>query len=279
MNKKIATALSVAATAVFLAGCVTDYVGWAEHQTQSEAKLWGQEVAVSTGIDQETGTYAPTVKYDCRGQGSACSVFLVTYRNPVFGAFSRDGIVDRDGEDIQGNAGSLTAAPATPAGQFHKAYTWSDNAAGCQFFSNLKQNFLRIAPAIAFCFTAPSEEIDKDLDLHEDFGDLGQLFAGIWSGVVGRGFSIEMTSIELNGISYELGSPLSIDMAHNGLRPMSFAMDLTTPGGKALIQAILENTNHGEPVTLAANFSGGMRVALPVIMAVAFNHDRLEVIK
>lgn len=269
-------ALWVAALAVASFGCVTDYAGWPEHNTQAEAKLWGNEIAVSSGDDATDGTYVPTVKYDCRGAGQDCTYYLTTYRNAIFGAFSRDGIVDRDGDDIQGSQGSLTSAPATAAGQFFKAYTWIDrDYTGCQFFDNLRQNFLKVAPAVAVCFTGPSEEVDKDLDIQEEFGSLGDLFSQIWSGTLAGSFTIEMNSVELDGVTIPLANPLVIDMAHNGIRPHSFAIDLTTPGGKDFIRAVLDNTQDGVPVSLAGHFNGGMRFGLPAIMAVAFNHERL----
>ncbi|UCF21508.1 MAG: hypothetical protein JSU87_09025, partial [Gemmatimonadota bacterium] len=88
-------------------------------------------------------------------------------------------------------------------------------------------------------------------------------------------FSIEMTAIELDGVSIPLANSLVIDMAHNGLRPHSFAIDLTTPGGKDFIRAVLANTTDGVPVSVAATFNGGMRIAMPALLAFAFNHAQL----
>lgn len=272
---RLALAFAVSVLAVVSFGCVTDYVAWPEHNTQAESKLWGQEVSVSSGNPATDGTYAPTVKYDCRGKGQACTVYLFTYRNPVFGSFSRDGIIDRDGDDIQGSQGSLTAAPATPAGKFSKAYTWIDNQAGCQFFANLWQNFLKSPPQVAVCFTAPVEEVDKDLDIQADFGSLGDLFEQIWSGTLASSFTVDMTAVELDGLVYPLNNPLTIELAHNGIRPHSIAIDVTTPGGKDFIQTVLAHTQDGVPVSIAGHFNGGMRFALPAIMSMVFDHEQL----
>lgn len=274
--KRLATVLGIGATAVILSGCVTDYVGWPERNTQAEAKLLGQEVAASMGDPSVDGTFVPTVRYDCRGAGIDCTYHLTTLRNPVFGAFSRDGTVDRDGDNILGNRGSLTTAPATPAGRFRKAYTWIDNdPTACQFFDNLRQNFLRFPPAVAVCFNAPVEEVDQDLELQEDFSDLGDFFSQILSGSLERSFAVELTAIELDGVSIPLDNSLTIDMAHNGMRPHSYAIDLTTPGGQDLVHAILNNTEDGVPVEVGATFSGGMHFSLPVIISLAFDHERL----
>lgn len=268
--------LGVVAGAAVMSACLTDYAGWPEHNTQAEAKVWGSEVAASMGDPSVDGTFVPTVKYDCRGVGQDCTYYLTTYRNAVFGAFSRDGIIDRDGDDIQGSQGSLTSAPAEPAGQFFKAYTWIDtDYTACQFFDNLRQNFLKFDPAVAVCQTAPSEEVDKDLDIQEQFSSLGDLFNQIWSGALGKTFTLELTAIQLDGVSIPLANTLSIGMGHNGVRPHSFAIDLTTPGGKDLIRAILDNTTDGVPVSVGASFNGGMQLNMPIHMSFAFNHERL----
>src|SRR3989442_7276151 len=48
MLKKAALSAAIGGMAVFAIGCaITDYDGWSGHQTSSEAKLWGSEVAFS----------------------------------------------------------------------------------------------------------------------------------------------------------------------------------------------------------------------------------------
>ncbi len=134
---------------------------------------------------------------------------------------------------------------------------------------------MKFPPQVAVCLGGGFEEVDKDLDIQEQFGSLGDLFGQIWSGALAGNFTLELTAIELDGVSIPLDNPLSIGMAHNGLRPHSFAIDLTTPGGKDLIRAILNNTADGVPVTLGASFDGGMRFTMPVLMSFAFNHEAL----
>src|SRR5918998_819919 len=123
--------LVVAIAAIPLtAGCVSDYRGWLGHMTESEAKLWGNEASLIVTPDPEgfSGTYAPTVKYDFRGYRAvpteaqcpsispdpanppaACTypdeIDINIYYNPTVGAFSRDGCVDRDGDDLQQRPG------------------------------------------------------------------------------------------------------------------------------------------------------------------------------
>ncbi|MEP6913292.1 MAG: hypothetical protein ABI923_11085, partial [bacterium] len=143
--------IAVISMASLAFGCaVSDYRGYLEHHTESEAKLFGSESAISSGNPQTDGTYSYTVKYDFRGTGTTVptgtfpsNIDINTYRNPVFGAFSRDGCVDRDGDEIQGRAGHLgnRCDPANPAGKFGRQWIYVDSNAGCQFQANFKQSF------------------------------------------------------------------------------------------------------------------------------------------
>jgi hypothetical protein len=154
-----------------------------------------------------------------------------------------------------------------------------DNSLGCQFDANYKQTFgnSKTSPAILLCFDSPNEEVDKDLDLQESFTNLDDMFSRIWSGAIGDGFTVDLQSISFNGGSaVALASPLSIRIASNDIRPRTIAVDLSTPAGKALINTLLANTRDEEEVRLSLNFNGGMRVALPTVMHVAFDHDALR---
>ena len=261
----------------FAFGCaITDHSGWAEHKTEAEAKFWGSEISFSGFGDDFDGTYSYTGKYDNRG-GVQGKVTITTYRNLVVSAFSRDGIVDRDGDEIQGHQGSLTSVPATPAGQFFPAYVAVDETGGgtCEFFDNIKQDFVKAGgPGAALCQTTV-EEVDRDFSLQDAFASLDELFSLIWSGGLSSSFTLDVTSVTLNGTSIPLATPLAISTSHNGLRPINFTIDFASPGGQELIQALLDNTVHGEAVTLGLGFDGGMSINLPVGRTLAFNPDAL----
>ncbi len=283
MCSKARLSLAVVAVSTVGVGCaITDYRGWPEHKTAAEAKLWGDEIAFLGFSPALDGTYSYTVQYNCRGMGISCPVTITSYRNPVFASFSRDGIVDRDGDNIQGKYGSLTTAPATLSGKFSTAFVAYDDADGCQFYGipgspPLKQNFLKPdSIQAALCFSGPGEEVDADQDLQQSFSSVGDLFGQIWSGALGRSFTLNVNAIELNGVRVDLTNTLSIAAAQNGERPINYAIDMSSPGGKDLIRAILNNTASGQPVTVALDFAGGMRVALPVFMTMSFNHDALQ---
>ena len=305
--------LVVAIAAIPLtAGCVSDYRGWLGHMTESEAKLWGNEASLIVTPDPEgfTGTYAPTVKYDFRAvrsvppaamcpgtptQPAVCTypdeIDINVYYNPTVSAFSRDGCVDRDGDELQGRPGiqppSLACDLAQPsATKFEAKFLFEDRALGCQFFANYSKTYgsPKVVPALAVCFNSPSEEVDKDLtlqgsassNLKEAFASLDDFFNKIWSGALAQQFTAEVVSVTVNGSNVALGAPLSIALTRNNLRPINWTIDLSTPGGKSLIQALLANTTHGQPATLSLHFDGGMTFNVPSAMILGFNHEALQ---
>ncbi len=245
MSKKLSLAAAVGLMAALAAGCITDYGARYGEQTEGEAKLLGAgEIAFIAGTDYD-GTWAKTAKYNLKGFGPGeGTVFMYNYHNPVLAAFSRDFIVDRDGDDVQGRQGSLTGFPATPAGQFRNGVSTVDNTPGqpCEFDDNIRQDFIGDELGVYICYFGFVEEVDKDLALQESFASLDDLFTQIWSGALAGSFTVELSTVTLNGATVELVNPLSISMAHNGFRPMNVAVDLTSPGGQELIQAVLDNT-------------------------------------
>jgi hypothetical protein len=269
MKQKLLLA-GLAGLAMFAWGCaITDYDGFASHQTASEAKLWGSEIAFSTGTPSLDGTYAYTVKYDNRG-GRDAKMKIVSYRNPIFASFSRDGLVDRDGDDVQGRKGEL-------GGTFQTQYVAVDPLPGCQFFANVTQDHSGVpgGPPIALCTTV-NEEVDKDLELQADFSSVGDLLSQIWSGAITGAFTMELNGLVINGVDVPLSQVVSLGARSTGVRPTQWSVDLTQAGGAALIQALIDNTPDRVPVSVGLSFSGGMRVDLPSQIRVAFNHASLS---
>jgi len=239
-------------------------------------------------------------------------IIVTTYRNRVLGAFNPDGFVDRDGDDIRLSAGDLSFNhnPADPAGIWERRWLYVDRAQGCQFFPNFEQSFTNdnkdangAEPAILLCHTAPVEEVDdRDIDLsctpgqadrnpatpacksfsQDAFSSLDDLFKKIWSGSIGAfsasgaGFTLEATSVTINGTRIDLSNAAVIDMQANGVRPVSVAIDLSSAGGQELIKAILNNTTDKQVVALGFGFLGGMAIDVPHGQKIAFNHDQLR---
>ena len=256
-----------AAMALVSFGCaLTDYEGHNGHQTASEARLWGFEISFEGSGDAALdGTYSYSVKYNNRTARDV-NLKIVSYRNPVIASFSRDGQIDRDGDDIQGRTGLL-------GGKFLPQWTTTDPAAGCQFDLNRIQSHGGAPPPPILACDIAVEEVDRDLELQAPFTSVGDFFGQIWSGALNNGFTLELTGITLNGVNVPLSSPLSINAKANGVRPVQFRIDLSQPGGDALIQAILANTSHRVPTSVGLQFDGGMSLDLPGQTTLAFNHD------
>ncbi len=267
---------SVAGTFALLAlttGCViTDYGGIPAHKTSAEAKLWGTDIAFSGFAPDLDGTYAYTVKYDNANANSAAAHTIFSYLNPVFASFTRDGLVDQDGDYVQGSAG-------TAGGKFNNQFVAKDPTPGgaCEFFSNVTQDKSSTGPLLALCDTGFGEEVDRD-DLGEDFASLDDLFSQIWSGSLSSSFTADVVGITLNGTPVSLTNALSISMKHNGTRPMQIAIDASSPGGQEMLQAILDNTVHGEATSVGLDFSGGLSTVIPGNVVMAFNHDGIAAV-
>lgn len=258
----------VAMTLVSYGCAITDYEGHAGHQTASEARLWGYEISFEgTGDPALDGTYSYTVKYDNRTARDT-NLRILNYRNPVIGSFSRDGLIDREGDDIQGRSGIL-------GGKFSSYWTVTDPAAGCQFDLNRIQSHGGAPPPPILLCDVATEEVDRDLELQASFASVGDLIGQIWTGSLNNGFTLELTAITLGGVNVPLSSPLSIEAKANGTRPIQFSVDLSQAGGASLIQGILANTSNRVPVPVVMQFDGGMSLSLPSHTTLAFNHDAL----
>ena len=306
--------LAIGLVVMLASACVSDYRGYLGHKTDAESKLWGQEGSILADPDPEgfSGTYAPTVKYDFRGYRSeptpgtcpdtpdpsapaGCTypdgIVIMVYRNPTVGAFSRDGCVDRDGDDVQQRQGINPATPSCDLTQpsitkFEPKFRFIDRNVGCQFFANYDQTFgsPKVVPTLVVCYNAPQEEIDKDLTLQgspssnvkEAFSSLDDLYNKIWSGAIAYRFSAEVAAVTVNGTRVDLPNPMGIALARNNMRVINYTLDLTTPGGKDFIRALLANTESGRSARLTLEFTGGLTIRTPSTMVMAFNHDALK---
>lgn len=266
MKKSLIQTTMISLGVFVAAGCaITDYDGIGGHKTAGEAKLWGQEVSFSGFGGGTDGTYSYTVKYDnSAGQGP---VTINSYKNPVVSSFSRDGLVNRDGDDVQGRAGDI-------GGKFLPWVKAVDTEAGvCGFDANVtfdKEGNV----GVYSCYTGFLEENDKDLDLQAAFGSLDDLFGSIWSGALYGNFTMDITALNINGVAVPV-EMFSVHAFAESLRPSRFLIDGTQPNAAAFIEALLANTRHLEPVNLGVTFAGGMTFNLPNGATLAFNHDVL----
>lgn len=268
-------AVTLVGLVAFAIGCaVTDYPGIPSHKTQAGARFWGSEVAFS-GFGANDGTYSYGAGYDSTKPGY--SVRIDSLRNPVFGAFSRDGIVDRDLEDTKGKRGSLTLVPATPAGRFGEGFIAVDPTPGvpCEFFSNITQNHTGGPPLLALCFSSFNEEVDSDQDLQASFGGIDDVLNKIWSGTLQGSFTAQITSININGTEIGLVQPASIGASTAPWRPTAITFT-NSAGVKEILNDILLNTTSGAGNRISFTLDGGARISLPASMSVAFDHNAIR---
>jgi len=272
--KKLACRLAVLAMFGVIVGCaITDYDGWALHNTQAEAKLWGKDIAFTGYGFPYDGTYAYTVKYS--NTQPQHSVTINSYQNPVISSFSRDGMIDRDGDDIQGQPGEL-------GGKFLPFFIAVDTVAGtdssaCGFFANMTFDKSKAGPLEGLCFyNGGAEEIDKDTfsDLFAAFRNFDDLFRGIWTGQTAPRFSIDMNGLRLNGVNYWV-TTFPIEIQQNGNRPRSMLISNST-GMQQVFQTILNNTQDGVPVNQGFTAAGGLYYDLPHNVISVFNHPAIQ---
>lgn len=269
--KKLVTRLAVLALFAVVVGCaITDYTGIENRQTTSEAKMWGKEVAWD-GVDPAAynGTYSYTVKYN--NHGGVVDTTINTYLNPIVGSFKRDGIVDVDGDDVQGSGGEL-------GGKFLPFWIYKDSAFGCQFFDNPAQlDKSPVGPGIGLCFDGPAdvvEEIDKDWDIHAAFTDMDQFFKSLWNDQTTSPFALDIAAVRINGVNHYVPQ-FGISIVHNSLRPRNFTIH-NGAGLQAAITEILNATQSGQPVQFGFVTAGGMTIDLPSGVRTAFNHNLLR---
>jgi hypothetical protein len=71
--------------------------------------------------------------------------------------------------------------------------------------------------------------MDEPCALNEAFASLDDLFNKIWSLTLSGSFTAEVVGLTINGNSVALSTPVSIALTRNNLRPINWALDLTTP--------------------------------------------------
>src|SRR5262245_3555076 len=267
MRRFLLLGVAVVMRMMGVGGAISEYEGYPGHKTAGEAKFEAAQIAFSgTGDPNLHGTYAYTAKYANGAAGHDANMKLYTYRNPAPISFSRDGQIDRDGDNVQGRAG-------INGGKFSPQWVVTDPAPGCQFYANniQKQGQAPAIAPLALCDTF-DDEVDNDLELQASFGSTGDLLSQIWSGALTGGFTMEVSQIVINGVNFAVYPSASIGATATATRPARFSIDVSQPGSQALIQAILANTQDRTPVSFGLRFEGGMAVDLPARIKVVFDH-------
>lgn len=270
---RLAARIALLAMFCVIVGCaITDYYPIPGHRTTGESKLSATEIAFSGFYPDLDGTYAYTTKYDATQSNFAMTIY--SYRNPVFASFTRDGLIDEDGDYMQGHGGVL-------GGKFLTEFIAIDrDPFSCGFFDNITYNKASEPVPTALCYYDDGSgifgvEYDRDFEIHAAFANLDEMYRSFWSGATGTPFNLDVTAVRIDGVTRPVTTfPLTLQHQLTG-GPFS----VSVANGAALqsvIQTILDNTENHVPVALGMVTSGGLSVDMPRPFKVAFDHAALR---
>lgn len=170
---------SVIGLLLFPTGCLTDFNPLPGDRTQTMdgagAKVFGMEAAVEgVGCLPDPYTVSQLASFDNRLGDSPSPMHPVTIENAAndgFGAFSRDGVKDRDGHSTLNHKG--VTDPDGTLHIFRRSVLAIDTAPGCQGFDNIvRDNSGMCGAGMALCFKGDSIELidSQDLPLQDSTG-------------------------------------------------------------------------------------------------------------
>lgn len=273
---RLAARIALLAMFCVIVGCaITDYYPIPGHRTTAESKLSATEIAFDGFYPGGTldGTYAYTAKYDAGALAGGMTIF--SYRNPVYTSFTRDGLIDEDGDYIQGHSGVL-------GGKFLTQFIAIDyDPFSCGFFDNVTYIHARegFVPT-ALCYYDDGSgvygvEYDRDFEIHAAFANLDEMYKSFWSGATGANFNLDVTAVRIDGVTRPVGT-FPMTLTHE-LTGGPFAISVGNSDAlRTVIQTILDNTENRMPVSFGMVTSGGMTVDLPRPVKVAFDHAALR---
>jgi hypothetical protein len=144
-------------------------------------------------------------------------------------------------------------------------------------------------PATPACRGRRDKDSDKDSDKdtdddNNDFASIDALAKQLWSGALNGSFSVDLVGFDVIKAAGGSNAKKVVSLSEKaegeteaaGLRPTGFTLDITSPGGQALIKALLANTSDNEAFRVNARFSGGMTVESPKGMTFRVSHADLE---
>ncbi|MCZ6690124.1 MAG: hypothetical protein O7H41_11010 [Planctomycetota bacterium] len=276
-------------------GCLTDFHPLPGDRTQAQdgsgAKVFGQEAAIEgVGATPDPYTVSQLVSYDNRW-GDAPSpnspVVIENAANDGFGAFSRDGLKNRDG------SGTLNHKGVTADGQamhvFRRSVLAIDTAPGCQGFDNIVRDYSGLSGAgVAVCFTGDAIELTDSTDLPlqdargnkiESLDDLMSLLVRSRLNDGDTSMDLRLRKIVFQKSAIYFREPLVLNMGNARF----FNFKLSSYGNEgALIQLISHldrrNVNTGDWFQDFTLDFGDFRLTLPKKLNISFNMETMAII-
>ena len=293
--RPVSIAASVIGLVLLSSACLTDFNPLPGDRTQSMsgagAKVLGQEAAIE-GVDTLPNPYTVSqlVSYDNR-YGDAPSpqhpVIIENAANDGFGAFSRDGVKNRDGQNTLNHKG------ITDDGRLHvfrRSVLAVDTAPGCQGFDNIVRDNSGLAGAgMALCYEGDSIELvdSSDLPLQDLNGNQIKTVDDLMSLLVRSRLNDGDTSMDFKcqSITFPDGEilfrqPLKLHMGNARL----FNFKLNAGENKeALIQLIRQLRRRGTQTGdwfsgLTLNF-GDFNLIIPEKLNLSFNMETMVAIE
>lgn len=277
---KLFPTLLISTVAFIGVGCgYSDYPGHPAHKTQKEAHLNNLSTVVTGYGAEYDGTYTYTAKYNnLRWQKPNFSFKSVikSYRNIVNNSYPT-----RPGVFVDGD--KMNNARGFSGGKFKKHWVATDTdpveIGGIDNFDQsapLDEDGNWIEPGIVMAIEGPETEIDAyNIDLQSSVKNASDLLAKLVSnGGSLNEVSMSITDIKFDGRNVSI-EPYTIDMNVSGFSNLELLIK-NQENSDALLNTIINNTQHLKPVDLTLQFDNGMEFELPSKFKLMFNHDVLS---
>lgn len=277
---KLFPTLLISSIALIGVGCgYSDYTGHPAHKTQKEAHLTSLSTVVTGYGAEYDGTYIYTARYNnlrWKSPNFSFKNVIKTYRNIVNNSYpSRSGVfVDGD---------RFNNARGFSGGTFKKHWkavdTDPDTVGGIDNFDQsfpLDDEGNWIEPALVVSIDGGETEIDAfNVDLQSTVKNSSDLLTKL----VANGGSLDQVKMSITGIEFDGREvnvePYTIDMNVSGFSNVELHIK-NQKNSKALLNTIIDNTQHLKPVEITLQFGNGMEFELPKKFQLMFNHNVLS---
>lgn len=290
--KFVGAIAGVAALFIATTGCLTDFEPLPGTRTQTQdgagAKLYGfEQGTIGMGTTPDPYTATQLLSYDNRSgttPSPGSPVVIENAANDGFGAFSGDGLIDRDGHGTLNHKGQTN--PAGTLHTFRRSVLCVDTAPGCQFFGNVvRDNSGNAGAGVAICFEGPAEIIDTmNLALQDAQGNRIESVDDLMGLLIRARLNAGDTSLDLGlkKMKFETGEvtfrkPLQIHMGNARL----FDVKLSADGNRETIMQLVRHMKRkglktNEPVKGLALDFGDFRATLPDNLVLSFNMKKMD---
>ena len=273
-------------------GCLTDFEPMPGTRTQTQdgagAKLFGfEDGTIGMGTTPDPYTATQLLSYDNRdglAPSPASPVLIENAANDGFGAFSGDGLIDRDGHGTLNHKGITN--PEGTLHTFRRSVLCVDTAPGCQYFANVVRDNCGVAgTGVALCFEGPAEIIDTmNLALQDAQGNrirsvddlMGLLVKARMNGG-DTSLDVGLRRMEFGGRGLTFRKPINIHVGNARL----FNIKLAAEGNRESIMQLVSHLKRtgfktNDPVKGLTLDFGDFKFTLPGNASLSFNMKKMD---